>query len=258
MADTPAMRPVGIDTTVYSCPVVRILVSGLAAVPWAVAWVVAGARPDLAQSPWPVAIAAGVPAIAVLAWQRKQIVLFVVAFVLAAVAGYAGGQARVLWDVGDEADWPTFDLTQAPLPEALPGYIAAVGYYHDDLKLREYAVEEGELPNQSEKAEAVLVPFVGSREELQLEGTIVIARVGADTLVQAASPQTIRGKVEPADPELVGTLVRGGQNSKGILLDTLQVPTSRDRWTNFAIAGIALLIACGCLWFATAPESATA
>jgi hypothetical protein len=251
------MRPVDICATLYSSPVVRILVSGLAAVPWAVAWIASGVRPDLAESPWPVAIAAGVPAIAVLAWQRRQIVLFVVAFALAGVAGYAGGHARVLWDVGDEDGWPRYDLTQAPLPEELPGYVALVGYYHDDLKLREYAVEDGDLPKQSERAEAVLVPFVGDREALGLPGRIVIARVDADELVQAASPRTIRGKVEPVDPELLGTLVHGGAGADGILVDTLNKPTPRALWTNLAIAGIAVLIAFGCLWFATAAEPAS-
>jgi hypothetical protein len=237
---------------------VRILVSALAVVPWAVAWILVGARPELADNPWPVAIAAGVPAVAVLAWQRKQLVLFAVAFVLAGVAGYTGGRARLLLDVTADEAWPLFDLAREPLPEALPEYIAVSGYFRGQWRLSEYAVPEGELPDQSSRADAVLVPFVGTREDVvKHDGWIVVARVNADAVVEGASPTTIRGKVEPLDDSLLQTLVQTqGEGARGILLDTLQRPARREVWTNLAIAAIVALVAFACLWFASTPEPA--
>lgn len=236
----------------------RVLVGVLAFVPWAVAWIAVGAQPELADSPWPVAIAAGVPAVAVLAWQRRQLTLLAVAFTLAGVAGYAGGRARLLLDVTQDEAWPFFDLTREPLPEELPAYLAVSGYFRGQWRLSEYAVPEGELPDQSSRADAVLVPFVGTRDDVvQHEGFIVVARVDADAVVEGVSPTTIRGKVEPLEDDLLHTLVQvaaEGDGARGILLDTLQRPARREVWTNLAIAAIVALVAFACLWFAAAPE----
>jgi hypothetical protein len=236
---------------------VRILVSALAVLPWAVAWIAVGARPALADSPWPVAIAAGVPAVVVLAWQRRQWVLFAVAFALAGVAGYAGGRARQILDLtGDDAAWPTYDLTAEPLPEALPEHVAIVGFYRAQWRLSEYAVPEGEIPNQSARADATLVPFVGSRDDVVTHGgPVVVARVPADAIVDGDEPITIRGKVEPLRDELLHTLVQvSSADARGIMLDTLQRPERRSVWTNLAIAAIVALLAFACLWFAITPD----
>ena len=235
----------------------RILVSASAVLPWAVAWIAVGARPALADSPWPVAIAAGVPAVVVLAWQRRQWVLFVVAFALAAVAGYAGGRARQILDLtGDDAAWPTYDLTAQPLPDDLPEHVAIVGFYRTQWRLSEYAVPEGELPDQSKRADATLVPFFGTRDDVVTHGgPVVVARVAADAITQSDEPTTIRGKVEPLRDELLHTLVQvSSPDARGIMLDTLRRPERRNVWTNLAIAAIVALLAFACLWLAITPD----
>lgn len=236
---------------------VRIFVSALSLVPWAVAFVAVGIAPALADSPWPVALAAGLPAAGVLAWRRRNATLVVLAFVLAAIAGFAGGRARQLLDVTSD-DWPTFDLASAPLPDDPPQYVAVTGWFRGQWRLGEYAVPEGKLPDQSRRADAVLVPFVGSREDDVVHGgSIVVARVRDDEVVDRSEPTTIRGRVEPLADELLHTLVQvsaEGGAARGVLLDTLAAPQRREVWTNLAIAAIVALVAFACLWFATAPD----
>ena len=235
----------------------RILVSALAVLPWAVAFVAVGIVPALADSPWPVALAAGIPAIGVLAWRRRNALLIVVAFALAGVAGWAGGRARQLLDLTSDV-WPTFDLAAEPLPDDPPEYIAVTGWFRGQWRLGEYAVPEGQLPDQSSRADAVLVPFVGSRDETVVHGgSIVVARVRADAILDGADPTTIRGRVEPLADELLYTLVQVSAEdgaAKGVLLDTLKAPARREVWTNLAIAAIVALVAFACLWLATGPE----
>ena len=237
----------------------QILVSALAVLPWAVAWIAVGARPELAESPWPVAVAAGIPAVAILAWQRKQIVLFAIAFTLAAVAGYTGGQARALANVVDDA-WPTIDLTAGPLPDNPPTYVAVTGYFRDQLRLSEYGnVAEGDLPDQTSRADAVLIPFVGSEDDVvALDGAIVVARVAAGPA--PAGRQTLQGKLGPLQPGVLGTLVRftdDASGARGVLLDTLDRPRPKDRFIQLAIAALSAVIAFGCLWFAMARTDPT-
>lgn len=188
---------------------------------------------------WPIAI---VPAVA---WLARPVGkpgrgTWMFAMLLAAVSVLAATRARQLANAGLGHDaWPTIDLATTPMPEHPPQYVAVTGILRDGWVLGEYAVAEGDVPDQSRPADAVLVPMTGTLDNaVQLEGALVVARVRAD-VPRTTDRVTLFGRTEPLPQELAVTLVDlAGDASAGVvgvLVDTLHVPSRREAWTAIGL-----------------------
>lgn len=165
---------------------------------------------------------------------------------LCAAAVLAGGRARGLVDAATGRDrWPTYDLVDTPMPSTPPPYVAVTGFLRDGWILGEYAVADGDVPDQSRPADAVLVPMAPTLEgTVRQGGALVVARVPADA-PRSQARVTLYGRTEPLPPELASTLVElaGTRTDEvsAILVDTLRVPAPREAWTALALMiGLAL------------------
>ncbi len=209
-----------------------------------------------ADWPWLAPAIAAVVAASVLVALRRSAALVVLAGALMAVSGFTAARARLLLDVtrGLEGGWPEIDLTTDGIPERLPEYVELRGYFRDAWTLDEYAVAEGGRPDQSKPPVAVLLPFVGTQEDVVVyDGPIVIARVEPGRRATGGIA-VIRGKTSTVAPELVASLVQIAgaelEDVDAVLIDTFARPTRREAWTNLAFTFVALAIAGACLWVA--------
>ncbi|MEM6296105.1 MAG: hypothetical protein AAGA54_32830 [Myxococcota bacterium] len=256
----------------------RLAIAGSLAVPAAVAFIVAGVAPEALDPAWWPAALAGVVALVLVAVLRRNLVMLLVAGGLAALGAQSAGQARLMLDVATDAQtdgaFPFFDLTADPMPDPAPPYVSVQGYYRGGWTLDEYAVERGDMPDQSAPPVATLVPFTGSKAEiieLDAEGSaangwtplapgtaIIVVRVAPGTALDQQSASVVRGKTEVLDPEILGTLVSvggdGAEQARGVLVDTLAIPKPQDAWLELGLALIALGIAVGSAWVASAPR----
>lgn len=237
---------------------VRLAMSMLACLPALLGWVLADLQPDWAMSWWPYATVSLVTVATIWALRRGPWHLLALAATLATLGGHHSAQAQ-----------RSFAALRSPIvidlaagqtmPEPPPPYVVVRGYYRSAWTLDEYAVAAGELPNQSTQAKAVLVPFVGAPADvIELEGAIVVARVGPRVSIDQNGPQngpqTIRGKVEPLAPALQRTLVQiagSNQAAPGYVVDTLSRPTATEAWTKLLLVVVVNLLGVACLWFAT-------
>lgn len=206
------------------------------ALPPAVAYAFAA---DSAMPWWPIAL---VPIGAWIARPRGATGrgTWMLAMLLAAVAVLAATRARhlVRASLGRDA-WPTYDLATTPMPEHPPEYVAVTGVLRDGWILGEYAVAEGDVPDQSRPADAVLVPMTATLDaQVQLSGALVVARVRAD-VPRTHEKVTLFGRTEPLPKELAVTLVDlAGADSReivGVLVDTLHVPRRSEAWTAIGL-----------------------
>jgi hypothetical protein len=175
---------------------------------------------------------------------------WLVGVALAAIAAVSAPRARHLLEVASARDWPTVDLALAPVPTSPPEYLAVTGVLRTGIVLDEYDVEDGDVPDQSRPATAVLVPVAPSRDpSVPMRGPLVVARVRPSELAGFADGEatTLRGRAEPLQAELLATITdlagTGDRPSSGVLVDTLHVPSPRDAWTWVAIAGVLALLA---------------
>ncbi len=254
----------------------RLLIAAAAALPAVVMFVVVGLSPGIAERMWwPPAAAAGL-ALGMLLLLRRNVVLILLTGGLGALAAQSAAEGRAMLDVATVAHpdgaLPFFDLRETSLPTPAPPYVAVRGHYRGGWTLDEYAVRPGQLPDQSSDPGAVLVPFTATRDAVieigsgQLTAssppkpgtTIVVARVGPRTPLEGTDPVVLRGKTSPLEPELMETLVQvtgaNASDARGVLVDTLAVPTLRDAWLELGLALIALCIAIASAWFAAAPR----
>jgi len=231
--------------------------------------------PGVADTWWFPALAA-VVALLGLALIRRSVMLMLVAAGLAALGAQSAALARVKLEVSAEATsehgFPVVDLREGGVSGPAPPYIRVRGYVRTGWTLDEYAVERGDLPDQSGDPVAVLVPMTGSPtpstktgegepnargNALRPDEAVVVVRVAPRTPFDAASPSTVQGKTEPLDPELLTTLVQlEGDPSevRGVLVDTLALPSRQDAWLEAGLAAIALLVSMACAFFAAAPR----
>lgn len=165
---------------------------------------------------------------------------------LCAAAVLAGGRARGLVDAATGRDrWPTYDLVDTPMPSAPPPFVAVTGFLRDGWILGEYAVADGDVPDQSRPADAVLVPMTPTLEgTVRQGGALVVVRIPADA-PRSQTRVTLYGRTEPLPLELALTLVEladaRGDDVSAVLVDTLRVPAPREAWTALALAiGLAL------------------
>ncbi len=177
---------------------------------------------------------------------------------LAAMAAAASPELPEQLEItGDPEALAVHDLREGPLPAGATGYVAVRGFLRGDWQVDEYRVAAGERPDQNEQAAAVLVPLLGSREEViaveaDAPPRVIVARV---TPAQLASRSlvTLRGRVGPVAPEIVESLFAIGVDAQGkptlvaalpeaVLLDTLDLPTRGQALTRLGLAiGAALL-----------------
>ncbi len=171
---------------------------------------------------------------------------------LAAMAASASPDLpEMLAITGDPESLPVHDLREGPLPASAEGYVGVRGFLRADWQVDEYRVAEGERPDQNERAEAVLVPLLGTSAEIievaggQLE-RVIVARVSPDKL-GVGSLVTLRGRLGPVRPEIVDSLFavqvdQNGQASatavrpEAVMLDTLDVPTRGQAITRLCLA----------------------
>ena len=248
----------------------RVALALSLAVPALVVWIVAGVSPGSVTDAWWVPAAAATVAVAWLAWLRRSVVLLLVAAGLAALGTQTIAGARVMLDVSADASTddalPFFDLRDGGIPEPVPPYARVSGFVRSGWTLDEYAVERGDLPDQSAQPIAVLMPVTGSAPQGNTAGkegnpiepgdAVVVVRVAPNAVFDRDTPSTVQGKTEPLDPDLLTTLVQvkgdAGQ-LRGVLVDTLAVPKRQDAWLEFGLAAIALLVAMACGFVGAAP-----
>ncbi|GEM_PF-2471441 len=175
----------------------------------------------------------------------------------AALAAMATGMSpevpELLRVTGDEAGLSVHDLREAPL--ALDAgtegdYVALRGYLRQEWVVDEYAVASGQRPDQNERAQAVLLPLLGTQDATVADrgGVLVVARVDPERL-ELPDLQVLRGRLAPVSPEIGEALfaVQGGERvgqvtAPVIMLDTFDLPTRGQALTRMALAvGAALL-----------------
>lgn len=197
-----------------------------------------------------VATGVGLALVVVLVGGRRSGAIVVGGAALAIAAGLLTAEARRRFDEASAREGaPSYDLRTATLPDPAPAWVELHGFFHDGFVLDEYAVADGDRPDQSRPAEAVLVPFAGTDEGVAtLDGPIVIARV-EPARARLTGPQTIRGRTRPASPEILAVLVRvegvgDPARVRGVIVDTLEEGPRRGLpWIHAVLAAIAALAA---------------
>ncbi len=252
----------------------RIALALSLALPALLAWVAAGADPGSVVDAWWVPASAAAVALLWLVMLRRSVVLLLVAGGLSALGAQTTAKARAMLDVASDAEtdgaFPFYDLRSGGIPQPIPPYARVSGFVRAGWTLDEYAVERGELPDQSAAPIAVLVPVVGTpalvpENEASDQGNpieagvaVVVARVAPSATFERSQPTSLDGKTEPLDPELLATLVQvQGDPAQihGVLLDTLAVPSHQDAWLEFGLGLIALAVAMSCGFAAAASRS---
>ncbi|PRP92070.1 hypothetical protein ENSA5_51640 [Enhygromyxa salina] len=176
---------------------------------------------------------------------------------LAAMAAASSPELPELLAVTRDPDaMPVLDLREAPVPEGQDGYVAVRGYLRTEWVVDEYQVADGDRPDQNEEAKAVLLPLLGTNEEIiaadEHLGRVIVARVSPR--VAYGSPLvTLRGRLVPVGPEIVDSLFIVQVNDQGlasgvelrpkaVMLDTLDMPTRGQALTRTGLAGGAALL----------------
>lgn len=157
------------------------------------------------------------------------------------------------------------DLREGPLPTDRDGYVAVRGYLRSDWQVDEYRVAAGQRPDQNEQAEAVLVPLLGTDAAvIEVDGAqlerVIVARVSPAQL-GVRSLVTLRGQLGSVSPEIIDSLfavqidadgqaTATGLRPQAVLLDTLEVPTRGQAFTQLALAIASALLSMLLLWLA--------
>lgn len=241
--------------------------------PALVAWVAVGIAPGSVVDAWWVPAAGAAVALLWLAALRRSVVLLLVAGALAALGAQTSAKARAMLDVASDAATdgalPFYDLRSGGIPEPVPPYVRVSGFVRSGWTLDEYAVEAGALPDQSADPIAVLVPIVGAAAVPREDGApdqgnqiepgvaVVVARVAPSAAFDGSHATSLDGKTEPLDPDLLATLVQvqgDPAQLRGVLVDTLAIPSRQDAWLELGLAFIALLVAMVCGFVASAPR----
>lgn len=252
----------------------RVALALSLALPALIAWVAVGVDPGSVVDAWWLPAAGAVVALIWLLALRRSVVLLVVAGGLAALSAQTSANARAMMDVASDAAaegaLPFYDLRSGGIPEPIPPYARVSGFVRSGWTLDEYAVERGELPDQSAAPIAVLVPVVGTpavvaEDDAPSGGNpiepgvaVVVARVAPSATFVRTQPTSLNGKTEPLDPDILATLVQvQGDPAQlhGVLLDTLAVPSRQDAWLELGLGLIALVVAMICGFVAAAPRS---
>ncbi len=192
--------------------------------------------------------------------QRTQALL---GAALAGVAALVGPELPGLWRARAGIDsLPVHDLRAAPLPTEASDYAAVQGYLRTEWVLDEYRVEKGTRPDQNERANAVLVPLLGTEGEAidATAGVIVIARVTPE-LAERGGLVTVRGKLGPVAPGVIEALFAvQGQVAGEVparMLDSFELPTPGQVWTRVAVFVVAMLLALALLGTAVPRETSS-
>lgn len=155
-------------------------------------------------------------------------------------------------------DLTLVDLRTEELSGALRGPARITGYFRREWMLAEYAVAEGDLPQQDESAAAQLVPFAGVEQgPIPLRGAVLIVRVRPGEQ-ESAGLQTVQGRARALEDELLGTFVQASglqvpAGVQGVLLDTLAPIDASPSWLRAGLVSLALVAAFACVWIATRP-----
>lgn len=174
----------------------------------------------------------------------------------AALAGFAGLLApevpNLIRATRELESMPVHDLREGPIVAEPGEWIVVRGYLRNEWTLDEYRVAEGERPDQNAPAKAVVVPLLGTEDELvdASEGIVLVARVDPE-LAKAGGLQTLRGKLVEVAPEIVEALfvMQDGTTGKGRarMLDSFDLPTKSQAWTQAGLLIAAMLLGAGLL-----------
>lgn len=172
-----------------------------------------------------------------------------IAAALAAFATHtAFGTQELLRDSSVFFGPSTIDLRTDPISTDRAGVVEATGYLRDEWVLDEYRTADGQRPDQNKTAHAVLVPFLGDKtESLRPDHPVVVARIPA-TLDRGQKLQTLTGTLRPIPKELLVTLLAAASpdaeaQMRGLLLDTVDLPTRGQALTRAGLALFAALLA---------------
>jgi len=196
------------------------------------------------------AIAAALP-IVLAAKQTRTQALFGAALAAMAAAS-TPGLPQLLRITGSDDALPVHDLREGLLPETKAGYAAVRGYLQPEWVVDEYAVAEGARPDQNQAPKAVLLPLLGSDQEVtavSAGGRVVIARVNPERVKPTLV--TLRGRLVPAEREIVESLFliqrQDGASDQpaaeqiaaappAVMLDTFDMPTRGQALTRLGLA----------------------
>lgn len=226
-----------------------MIVALLRTLPWAVVpAIVAYVGAPRVNAPWWALACLCIAFVLTGAWRggTRHRGAIAIAVVLAGAAALVAARARGLVDPAFRDDWPHVDLSHDTIDADPPSWLEVTGVLRDAWVLGEYQVGEGQLPDQSKAADAVLIPMTGSADATVAGGAVIVARVRSDH-PRGEGVVVLRGHTEPLAPELTATLVDlGGQPStrlRGVLLDTLQVPARGEAITVAILAGLLAMAA---------------
>ena len=177
-------------------------------------------------SVWALPVAAALLALVIGTLNARQIVSTALGALMLTVATHQADAASASVAVDpDSTSWPTYDLTNGPLPDDASGFVNVSGFLRPSLKIREFQVEGTQRPDQNEAAHAALMPLVGSREGvIEVNGRIVIARV-PDAGRTAPAIAQLRGELVPVPEGIDEVLVRSATSDAGEQLQTVMLDT---------------------------------
>lgn len=208
-----------------------------------------------------VSLALAASGLVVVAVSRARGLAFTGVLMATLAALVAPGARELLPLTGLGTPIPSVDLEHDAFPDPAPQFVEVRGWFRNRWMLDEYAVADDERPNQSSAAAAVLIPFVGTTEDVvALRGAVVVARVSANQ-PSTGGATTIRGRVSPLPDELLSALVAvvrpqtpDGQMPaavSGVIVDTLAVHSEGEAWTRLALLALLAIAASSCLGVAS-------
>lgn len=183
-------------------------------------------------------------------WPRAAVVAVGVA-----MAVFAAHRAMVVWAAAQQAErLSVVDLVTEDPPSVPPPYMAVRGVVRGGMRLSEYDVPPGEVPDQSAPPEAVVAVMTPTADATQrTRGTVILVRLAPTEIGPDDAVRTVRGKVTEAPAAARDVLVHidgtPAEDLHVLLVDTLDMPrpeASLGAWVLAALGlGLALVAAGG-------------
>ena len=171
-------------------------------------------------SVWALPVAAALLALVIGTLNARQIVSTALGALMLTVATHQADAASASVAVDpDSTSWPTYDLTNGPLPDDASGFVNVSGFLRPSLKIREFQVEGTQRPDQNEAAHAALMPWW---DHARASSRSTVGSSSRESLTQAAPPPRSRSSAESSSRS-----PRGSTRSSCAPRPRMQVSSSR-------------------------------
>jgi hypothetical protein len=170
---------------------------------------------------------------------------------LLATSGLIAGQSApdLLAYAESDEEVPFYDLTKDPLGDEVSGRVRVRGHLLAEPKLIEYAVAEGENPDQNSPPHATVRLFLPTPDfAVPNEGRYLAARVlTSQGSTRQDGADVVEGSLRPLPDELVRPLFGGNPapegSNQGMLLDAAETASSGDVAMDIGLTLLAAFLA---------------